>query len=218
MVDPGDDLESTVEHLRDRVDDLESQLDQESQSPATATRRDALKAGGAGALLGALGLGSITSGASADPQGRLGSASDPVQQAYINEADVTALSADDQTINNSVTYPDGTTITTSPSAGSAGAPENVTSSRSRGQWYQNTTARPLYVSVGAVAGASGNDVQITLDVNDVESDNRVDQNRIAAATSESDRVTGDFVVPTGYYYRDRNLGDGSLDIWIEQER
>lgn len=99
--DPDDDLESTVERLRDRVDDLESQLDQESRSPATATRRDALKAGGAGALLGALGLGSITSGASADPQGRLGSASDPVQQAYINEADVTALSADGAAINRS---------------------------------------------------------------------------------------------------------------------
>lgn len=94
MVDPDDDLESTVERLRDRVDELESQLDGQSRSPATATRRDALKAGGAGALLGALGLGSITSGASADPQGRLGSPSDPVQQAYINNADVTALNAE----------------------------------------------------------------------------------------------------------------------------
>lgn len=99
MVDPDDDLESTVERLRDRVDELESQLDGQSRSPATATRRDALKAGGAGALLGALGLGSITSGASADPQGRLGSPSDPVQQAYINNADVTALNAEDATID-----------------------------------------------------------------------------------------------------------------------
>jgi len=209
MVDPGDDLESTVEHLRDRVDDLESQLDQESQSPATATRRDALKAGGAGALLGALGLGSITSGASADPQGRLGSASDPVQQAYISEADVTALSAVSGSVNGDemVGFPG-----TSSSAG-----------LSFGSWTTVDSNRPVWLLLSVIAQTDGStDASVYIDI-DESGGTTADYSQQARAEAgvgpgSVSILTATFPLPIGASVQVRNNNDpnGGNSIAIDR--
>jgi archaellum component FlaC len=73
--------QETIETQQNRIDDLESDDD----SDRSVTRRDAIRAGGVLALLG---LGSAATGtASADPQGQVGTETDPLQSLYTEELD-----------------------------------------------------------------------------------------------------------------------------------
>jgi hypothetical protein len=91
------------EELRDRVNQLEATV--EKMLPS---RRDALKLGAAGAI-GAVGMRSASDPSSATGHvGQIGTDTDRVDL-YANSVDT-----DDATFNGSVTYPDGTTVTTSP--------------------------------------------------------------------------------------------------------
>ena len=73
--------QETIETQQNRIDDLESDDD----SDRSVTRRDAIRVGGVLALLG---LGSAATGtASADPQGQVGTETDPLQSLYTEELD-----------------------------------------------------------------------------------------------------------------------------------
>ncbi|MGM0592397.1 MAG: hypothetical protein ACQETI_12375, partial [Halobacteriota archaeon] len=88
-----DRLESLVERQRDRIAALEDDRGATSapagnSAHATLTRRNALRAGGLLALLGA-GVGT----ASADPQGQVGTESDPLQTLHAAELNGGVLNA-----------------------------------------------------------------------------------------------------------------------------
>lgn len=76
--------QETIEDQRERVAELESaDTDEEATAPTRpVSRRDAIKAGG---LVGLFGLGAGT--ASADPQGHIGTDTDPLQTLYTEELD-----------------------------------------------------------------------------------------------------------------------------------
>jgi hypothetical protein len=85
--------QETICEQRERIADLEgddpagraadeSECGADDQQPAAVNRRTALKAGG---LLAALGLGVGAGTASADPQGQVGTSSDPLQALYTAE-------------------------------------------------------------------------------------------------------------------------------------
>jgi len=68
-----------AEH-EDRSDDADAQ----DSAPPPISRR-ALLAAGAGGLVGAAGASTLAAGSEADPQGGLGTSSDPLQAAYLDE-------------------------------------------------------------------------------------------------------------------------------------
>lgn len=88
----------------------------ESVKRGDISRRDLIKLGIGGAVGGAL-VGSASADAStSDSDGDIGTPNDRVD-VFADGVNGNSVTTDDQTINSSVTYPDGTTITTSPSGG-----------------------------------------------------------------------------------------------------
>ena len=73
--------QATIDQQRDRIDELDGETDTDSdETPLLANRRTALKAGGLAALLFS-GVGT----ASADPQGQVGTSSNPLKKLYTKE-------------------------------------------------------------------------------------------------------------------------------------
>jgi hypothetical protein len=76
-----------------------------------------------------------------------------------------SVTTDDQTINNSVTYPDGTTITTSPGSGGFGPTSDF--SISFDTWTEVDASNPAFVFITCAASTDGNgDADIFLRVDE----------------------------------------------------
>jgi hypothetical protein len=114
-----------------------------------------------------------------------------------------SVDTEDATINTSLGYPVET-------------PTDVSGSRSRGTWYQNTTGVPLYISVVQEVSVDGATISAQLSINDSQSMNIAEEQRLNSATL-NDWIAVSGIVPDGYYYREEGnqTSDSELDRWIE---
>jgi hypothetical protein len=97
--------------------------------------------------------------------------------------------------------------------------QEVTGSRSLNTWYQNTTGKPLKVTILVAADNSSSAFRIDslADVNSSQNNNTVSYFRVAYDAGEVGRATHTLLVPDQHYYQLRSFGDESINTWNEQE-
>jgi hypothetical protein len=95
--------------------------------------------------------------------------------------------------------------------------DDLTSSRSLGTWYQNTTGGDQDISVAVNCDSDNQIFHISLDISETQTQNRVDQ-IIENPSDDGTRITVNGTVPDGFYYRVVNNAGAtaSLRRWVEQ--